>query len=172
MPHAVGCDHNVNVRLENIDLFAANCFGFIETDCDGSTYYRCRIDRRSPADDPVKRADPRLRSLDADAYHSTFAGTGPAYLECVARFMGDDCVNICGDYHMIAGSSGQELRVLAKGAMNIQPGDPVELAGFYYESGADELVFLTNVPGTPPTNTYIDTSMTLPSRFYRVTVTN
>ena len=127
IPHAVECDHNVNVRLENIDLFASNCFGFIETHCDGSTYYRCRIDRRSPAADPVQRADPRLRSLDADAYHSKFAIKGPTYVECVARFMGDDCVNICGDYHLIMASSGRELRVLAKGAMNIQPGDPVEL---------------------------------------------
>jgi hypothetical protein len=42
--------------------------------------------------------------------------------------MGDDCINICGDYHMIMSSQGQELRVLAKGNMNIQPGDPVELA--------------------------------------------
>jgi len=125
--HAVECDHNSNVRLEQIDLFASNCFGFIETHCDGSIYDRCRIDRRSPESDPVKRASPRLRSLDADAYHSKHAVKGPAYLECTARFMGDDCINICGDYHMIMGSQGKALRVLAKGAMNIQAGDPVEL---------------------------------------------
>jgi parallel beta-helix repeat protein len=125
--HAVECSHNVNVRLENIDLFASNCFGFIEYDCDGSVYYRCRIDRRSAADDFVKRADPRLRSLDADAYHSKHAIKGPAYLECSARFMGDDCINICGDYHTIMASHDRELRVLAKGNINIQPGDPVEL---------------------------------------------
>jgi parallel beta-helix repeat protein len=125
--HAIECSHNVNVRLENIDLFASNCFGFLEYNCDGSVYQRCRIDRRSPESDPVKRADPRLRSLDADAYHSKHAVKGPSYLECVARFMGDDCVNICGDYHLIAGSQGRELRVLAKHDMNIQPGDSVEL---------------------------------------------
>jgi hypothetical protein len=125
--HAVECDNTVNLRLENIDLFASNCFGFIETNCDGNTYYRCRIDRRSPESDPVKRADPRLRSLDADAFHSKHAVKGPAYLECVARFMGDDCINICGDYHMIMASAGRKLRVLAKQNLNIQPGDPVEL---------------------------------------------
>lgn len=128
--HAVACDHNVNVRLENIDLFASNCFGFIEDNCDGSTYYRCRIDRRSAADDPVKRADPRLRSLDADAYHSSDAIKGPAYIECTAKFMGDDCVNIHGAYHMVMATHGNELRVLAKGSMNIQPGDPVELVSY------------------------------------------
>lgn len=128
--HAVECDHNQNVRLENIDLFASNCFGFLENNCDGSIYYRCRIDRRSPESDPVKRADPRLRSLDADAYHSKHAVKGPSYLECTARFMGDDCVNICGDYHMIMGSQGKELRVLAKHGMIIQAGDAVELVTY------------------------------------------
>jgi len=59
IPHAVECDHNVHVRLEDIDLFTSNCFGFIESDCDGSVYYRCRIDRRSAASDFVKRGDPR-----------------------------------------------------------------------------------------------------------------
>ncbi|MEI7908401.1 MAG: right-handed parallel beta-helix repeat-containing protein [Verrucomicrobiota bacterium] len=126
-PHAIECSHNVNVRLENIDLFASNCFGFIETDCDGSTYYRCRINRRPPASDPVPRAAARLRSLDADAYHSKHAIKGPAYLECTAFFMGDDCINICGDYHLIMSSQGRQLRVLAKGAMNVRPGDPLEL---------------------------------------------
>ncbi|MFO1512896.1 MAG: right-handed parallel beta-helix repeat-containing protein [Verrucomicrobiota bacterium] len=128
--HAIECSGNVNVRLENIDLFASNCFGFLEYDCDGSTYYRCRVDRRSAADDLVKRADPRLRSLDADAFHSKHAMKGPSYIECVARFMGDDCINICGDYHLIMGSSGKELRVLAKHDLNIRPGDPVELVRY------------------------------------------
>ena len=128
--HAIECDRNQNVRLENIELFASNCFGFLENNCDGSVYYRCRIDRRSPESDPVKRGDPRLRSLDADAFHSKHAVKGPAYLECIARFMGDDCVNICGDYHMIMGSQGRTMRVLAKHDMNIQPGDPVELVTY------------------------------------------
>jgi hypothetical protein len=128
--HAVECSCNVNVRLENIDLYASNCFGFLEYNCDGSTYFRCRIDRRPAATDIVKRADPRLRSLDADAYHSKHAIKGPSYIECVAKFMGDDCVNICGDYHMVTECRGAELRVLAKGGMNVAAGDPVELFAY------------------------------------------
>jgi hypothetical protein len=128
--HAVECSGNVNVRLENIDLYASNCFGFLEYNCDGSTYYRCRIDRRPAASDPVKRADPRLRSLDADAFHSKHAIKGPAYVECVALFMGDDAINICGDYHMVTECRGAELRVLAKGGLNIAVGDPVELFAY------------------------------------------
>jgi len=128
--HAVECRDNVNVRLENITLYGSNCFGFIELNCDGSTYNRCKIDRRAAADDPVRRGDPRLRSLNADAFHSKYAVHGPAYIQCVARFMGDDCVNICGDYHMVMSCEGPKLRVLAKQAMNIRPGDPVELVQF------------------------------------------
>ena len=128
--HAVECSGNVNVRLENIELYASNCFGFLEYNCDGSTYRRCRIDRRPADSDPVKRADPRLRSLDADAFHSKHAIKGPAYIECVARFMGDDAINICGDYHMVTACNGAELRVLAKGSMNIALDDPVELFAY------------------------------------------
>lgn len=130
IPHAVECAGSVNVRLESIELFASNCFGFLEYDCDGSTYYRCRIDRRSAANDPVKRAEPRIRSLDADAFHSKHAVKGPAYIECVARFMGDDAINICGDYHMVTACNGAALRVLAKGGMNIAVGDPCELFAY------------------------------------------
>lgn len=130
MAHAVECDHCVGVRLERIDLFASNCFGFIESDCDGSMYYRCRIDRRPANHEIAPRSNPRLRSLNADAFHSTNAGKGPAYMDCVAKFMGDDCINIHGDYDLVMHSEGRRLRVLAKGDLNIHPGDPVELVRY------------------------------------------
>jgi parallel beta-helix repeat protein len=128
--HAVTAESCVNLKLDGINLFASPCFGFLEFNCDGSTYHRCHIDRRPPADDLLRRADPRIRSLNADAYHSKHAVKGPSYLECSARFQGDDCINICGDYHMIMGSEGKNLRVLAKHDMNIKPGDPVELVTY------------------------------------------
>jgi len=127
IPHAVECDRNSGVRLSNIRLFASNCFGFIETRCDASVYDNCAIGRRPPGEDPVAREAPRLRSLDADAFHSKYAVRGPSYLGCRAEFMGDDAINICGDYHMVMESTGATLRVLAKGAMNIEAGDPVEI---------------------------------------------
>ena len=148
--HAVECSSNANVRLENIDLFASNCFGFLEYDCDGSVYSHCRIDRRSPADDPVRRASPRLRSLNADAYHSKQAIRGPSYLSCEARFMGDDCINICGDYHLIVSSQGRQLHVLAKGSMNIQPGDPVELVRYTGERLPDARAVSIQPAGRDP----------------------
>ena len=128
--HAVVTESSRSVRLERISLFASNCFGFLEYDCDGTTYDRCRLDRRPPESDPVRRSDPRLRSTNADAYHSKHAVRGPQLIGCVARYQGDDCLNICGDYHMVAACQGRVLRVLAKHRMNIDSGDPVELFAY------------------------------------------
>ena len=130
MPHAVYASECAGLTLEAVTLYSSNCFGFLENNCDASVYRRCRIDRRPPKDDLKPRADARLRSLDADAYHSKHAVKGPSYTECSARFMGDDCVAINGDYHMIMACDGRKLRVIAKREMNIAPGDPVEVFSY------------------------------------------
>jgi len=132
IPHAVEVAGSKGVRLEDISVYASNCFGFLEYNCDGTTYYRCKVDRRPAETDPVRRADPRIRSLNADAFHSICAVQGPAYIECVGRFMGDDCINICGDYHLVTVSTGRVLRVLSKqrDGINIAAGDPVELLSY------------------------------------------
>ena len=131
IPHAVFCDRSAGVTLEDVTLYGSNCFGFFESGCEASVYRRCRIDRRAPETDLKERADPRVRSLNADAYHSKHAVVGPSYIECSARFMGDDCVAINGDYHMVMGASGPVLRVLGKNnRMNIAPGDPVEIVSY------------------------------------------
>lgn len=130
IPHAVYVTDSEGVVLEDVTLYASNCFGFFETRCKRTTYRRCRIDRRGIEDDLKEREDPRIRSLDADAFHSKHAEVGPQILDCTAFFQGDDCVNICGDYHMVMGSEGTRLRVLAKGQLNIQPGDPLEIVTY------------------------------------------
>ena len=124
--HAFVIDNSANVKLDNIDLFASPCFGFLEFDCDSIIYKRCRVDRRPAATDPVHRGDPRIRSLDADAFHSSGALKGPSLIDCVARFMGDDAVNIHGSYQMITACNGAELRVLINGA-RLKQDEPVEM---------------------------------------------
>jgi hypothetical protein len=140
IPHAVYINQCANVRLEDVTLYASNCFGFLETNCDGTTYLRCKIDRRAPETDLKKRADARIRSLNADAFHSKHAIKGPAVIGCIARFQGDDGINICGDYHMVTACDGKELRVLAKHGMNIEVGDPVELLTYLGERLPDAQV--------------------------------
>ena len=125
-PHAIESEHCKNLRLDTIAVYASNCFGYLEHDGDGNVYRRCKLDRCPPDLDIVKRASPRLRSTNADAFHSKFAVRGPSLLECTAKFQGDDCVNICGGYHMVAASHGAELRVLANKEF-FKVGEPVEL---------------------------------------------
>lgn len=127
--HAIACSGNRQVVLEDVSVYASNCFGFLEHDCEATTYRRCRYDRRPPESDLVDR-DPRIRSGNADAFHSKHAVVGPRYLECVARFMGDDAVNICGDYSLVVATAGRTLRVLAKHGLNLRAGDTVELLAF------------------------------------------
>ncbi|MHC5055324.1 MAG: hypothetical protein ACYTKD_11475 [Planctomycetota bacterium] len=101
IPHAVYCEGNVGVTLEDVTLYASNCFGFLEVNCSASVYRRCRIDRRPGETDLKPRGDARIRSLNADAYHSKHAVVGPSYIECTARFMGDDCVAINRNYYEV-----------------------------------------------------------------------
>ena len=132
IPHAVYVSESKKVRLEDISVYASNCFAFLEDNCDATTYLRCRIDRRPPADDLVPRAEARIRSLNADAFHCICAAQGPEYLECSARFMADDCINICSDYHLITSSAGPVVRVLSKhrNGINVRIGDSVELLAY------------------------------------------
>ena len=129
--HAVESSRCAGLKLEEITLYTSPCFGFIEHACDGSTYLRCKIDRRAPADDPVKRGFPRMRSLVADAFHSDEAVRGPAIIGCTAKFQGDDCVNIHGNYHFVMACAANQLRVAAARPMTIAPGDPVEFLPFH-----------------------------------------
>lgn len=127
LPHAVFLNACTGMRLEDVTLHAATCFGFFEFGCDGSTYRCCRVDRRPATSDPRRRAVPRMRSLNADAFHSKHAVQGPTYRECVARFMGDDCVAINGDYYLVTECTNGKARVLAKHVMRIKKGGTVEV---------------------------------------------
>ncbi|MFA5688191.1 MAG: hypothetical protein WC959_03440 [Kiritimatiellales bacterium] len=127
IPHAVYASRSQNVRFENITLYAANSFGFFESDCDNTTYLRCVIDRRPLESDPVRREHFRVRSLNADGYHSTSAVRGAQLLESSAYFQGDDAVNFSGLYHLIAGATNNTLTVIARRSMDIQAGDWLEI---------------------------------------------
>jgi hypothetical protein len=128
--HAVTSIDCTRLTLEDVTLYGASSFGFLEAGCDGSTYLRCKIERRSPESDPVKRGFPRMRSLNADAFHSVNASKGPAIIGCSAGYQGDDCVNIHGQYDLITSSSSNQLRMVVLGKLMINPGDPLEFLPF------------------------------------------
>lgn len=130
IPHAIMASNCEGLTLEKMTLFASNSFGFFETGCDGSKYLECRVDRRPPGEETTARALPRLRSLNADAYHSKNAQRGPLYERCVAKFMGDDAIAINGDFHFVTRCEGATLRVLAKHQMTMRQGDEVQIFAY------------------------------------------
>jgi hypothetical protein len=150
-PHAVELKDSKSVHLEDITVFASPCFGFLEYDCDGNRYIRCKVNRRDPADDPVRRALPRMRSLNADAFHSKDAIKGPAMIGCKAHFQGDDCVNINGHYHYVSGSRGRQLRVAVIGKPRIGAGDPVEFLPYSGPRPPDAVALKMEPDPTPMT---------------------
>ncbi|MEI7502035.1 MAG: right-handed parallel beta-helix repeat-containing protein, partial [Paludibacter sp.] len=125
-PHAVFSDECVNLRLENITLYSGNCFGFFETNGTKNTYLKCVIDRRSPETDMYVRSK-RIRSNDADAFHSKFAIIGPQIIECSAKFQGDDGVNICGKYYLSTGAVGNVIRLIVPQTCDIPVGTSLEI---------------------------------------------
>jgi hypothetical protein len=117
VPHAIHMSGSSGTLLDEVKIYASAVFGFFETHCSGSVYRNCVVDRKAG----------RMRSLNADAFHSKYAEVGPQIIGCKAMWQGDDCVNICGDYHVISKTVGDSIRVLAKRDLDIRPGDPVEL---------------------------------------------
>lgn len=138
--HAVELSQCAAVELQDITLYASPCFGFLEDRCESDIYRHCVIDRRSPASDPVKRGFPRMRSLNADAFHSVDATEGPQIINCTARFMGDDAVNIHGRYALVTASTGTVLRLAAPDGISIAAGDPVEFLPFEGQRPSDAVV--------------------------------
>lgn len=159
LPHAI-CATNCNrLRLEDVTVYASNYFGFLDINSEASTYLRCRVDRRPLTTDIKSREDPRIRSLNADAFHCKNARIGPSIVNCFSRFNGDDSVNICGDYHLIVSATDWvmtdenaycfcELRVLAKNndGINIRIGDSVELTAYNGKRFRDNPVVISVLP--------------------------
>lgn len=131
IPHAVVCESSRDVSLEDMTVYAANCFCFKEQDCDRTTYLRCRLDRRAPEDDPVKRGWRRLRSANADAFHSTAATRGPQVISCHASHMDDDGVNIHGLYALVVSAEGTTIRLLSHlPKPDLRENEPLELVTY------------------------------------------
>ncbi|MFN3166817.1 MAG: right-handed parallel beta-helix repeat-containing protein [Phycisphaeraceae bacterium] len=129
IPHAVFADNCVALEFDGVTVYSSTTFGFAETNCVGSEYRGCVVDRRPPGDDLKPRGHRRLRSLNADAFHSKHAIVGPIYKSCVAKYMGDDGIAINTDYHLVVASEGNALRIVAKndGPPDLKAGDRVEL---------------------------------------------
>lgn len=131
-PHAVFASDSSDLKFERVKVFASNMFGFLETRCNNSGYVDCSVDRRLPEDDIRERGHRRLRSTNADAFHSKQAAIGPKFNGVTARYNGDDGIAINGDYHIITKISKgptNTLRIIGKNGKvpDLSEGDDVEL---------------------------------------------
>lgn len=142
IPHAIVPDGCTGLVLKDVRLYSGTTFGFFEQNCSGSSYINCRIERRPLASEIAERGVRRLRSINADGFHSKHATLGPKYLGCVARYMGDDGIAINGDYHVITASDGNILTVVGKAGNvpNLKVGDSAELVSYNGERIEDALI--------------------------------
>lgn len=126
IPHTIASGGNTECVLEDVTVYSSNCMSFLEYGCDKTTYLRCRLDRRTMKDDPIQREWMRLRSGNADAFHSVLAKRGPQIISSQASYMGDDGVNIRGSYAMVVSGAGNTIRLLGK-KPDLRKDDPLEL---------------------------------------------
>ena len=156
-PHAFELKDSTGITLEDVTLYSGNMFGFLEIGCSGNHYLRCSVDRRPAETDYITRADPRIRSNNADAFHSKHAEIGPKIEDCTARFMGDDAVAINGDYDMVMRSVGTTLYVLGKNnKISVRDGDPLEVVSYYGERLPDAKVISVTQSNVGATQEDID----------------
>lgn len=142
IPHAIVPNECSGLVIEDVTLYAGTTFGFFETNCSGSQYINCKVDRRPLTTEIVERGVRRMRSINADGFHSKYATVGPKYIGCLARFNGDDGIAINGHYHVIASTSGNILSVVPKGgnSLNLSVGDTAELVSYTGERIEDAVI--------------------------------
>ena len=142
IPHGIVPNECNGLVLEDVTLYAGTTFGFFETNCSGSQYINCKVDRRPLTTEIVERGMRRMRSINADGFHSKHASVGPKYINCIARYNGDDGIAINGHYHVIASTSGNRLSVVPKGgnSLNLSVGDTAELVSYTGERIEDAVI--------------------------------
>ena len=128
-PGAILTKNCSGLVFEDVVLRSSQVMGFVSEGDSGNTYLRCVLDRCPPEDDYAPRRLKRLRSLNVDGFHIKKNIVGPLIKDCVARYMGDDCVNISGMYSLVTEAVGPEIRVLASFGEDpdIRPGDKLEI---------------------------------------------
>ena len=145
--HGVYCTDSKAVVFKDITMYSAPAFGFWEGECDGNIYDSVKITRRETGDFK-KRANPRIRSLNADGFHSTAAIKGPAFLNCETGWNGDDSIAINGLYYLVYGGNSSALRVAARGdKFGFSVGDRVEI---YRPDGSVKYAKITSIKKSHP----------------------
>jgi hypothetical protein len=96
--HGIYISSSKNLIMDNVTMYGSNCFSFYESDCENSTYNRCKVTRK--ADDPNVSV-PRLRAGNADGIHSKHATFGPTITNCRIEYNSDDCIAVNGNFYPV-----------------------------------------------------------------------
>ena len=127
--HTIILENSRYCTLEDITVYVSNCFAFLEYAGHGNRYIRCKVIKKP--DDPT-RSFQRLRSANADAFHSKFATLGPHIEECVFLYHGDDCIAINGNFYIVVYSDANKVVILERFGhrLRIEEGDGVRFTSY------------------------------------------
>ena len=85
---------------------------------------------------------PRLRAINADAFHSKAAVVGPTVTNCIFRYHADDCIAINTSFYKVMTAKGTIVDVVSSvGQLKMSPGDTLRFVR-YDGSIAGESVLL------------------------------
>ena len=103
-PHTIVTSGSKNIQFEDVIIYSGNCFGFFEDQCERNSYNRCQVTKK--LNDP-RVTYPRLRSINADAFHSKGATIGPTITNCIFMYHGDDCIAINTSFYKVLTGKGE-----------------------------------------------------------------
>lgn len=109
-PHSIFSYKSKNIQMEDITIYSGNCFGFFEDQCESNSYDNCTITKKT---DDSKVSFPRLRSINADAFHSKGAIVGPSVTNCTFMYHGDDCIAINTTFYKVISTSGSTVDIVS-----------------------------------------------------------
>ena len=111
--HLLNCSR---VTTRNVSIYAGGNMGFLEQHGGGGhVYERVKIVRRAGSSD--------LMALNADGFHSSDVGVGPALLDSEISFTGDDFLNIHNRMNVICDADGPDGLLLTDvtGGLTLAP---------------------------------------------------
>jgi len=127
-PHTIVLSKSKNIQMEDITIYSGNCFGYFEDQCESNSYNRCNVTKKL---NDKRVSFPRLRSINADAFHSKGATIGPMITNCVLQYQGDDCIAINSSFYRVAACNDNSVDISVRGrSIKMYPGDRLKFADY------------------------------------------
>ena len=125
--HGIKISACKNLIMDNVTMYGSNTFSFFESDCENSTYNRCKVTRKT---DDANVTIPRLRAGNADGIHSKHATVGPTITNCRIEYNSDDCIAVNGSFYPVYNvdqANGYLYMLSSDTTPKVQNGDSIVL---------------------------------------------